>query len=443
MWLNAADSLVTSTLMPTVGRALGGYAYFSWATAAYMIGAILSGAAAARLCARLGLRRSMVIAGLATAASCAVSALSPSMLALVGGRALQGLGSGWIVGTCYAAIGAMFPRRHIARIFAVMTSVWGVATVLGPLIGGVFAEGGLWRALFWFFGAQALAFVAAAIALLGPERSEDRARVPFGQLALVMLGVLLIAGADLSGGVATSTLLCALSLLAFAAAVRSKAAPGAGLFPRAAREPLHVVGAAYISYFALAAASMGFSVYGPALLQRLYGLSPLAAGYAAGLESLGWTLAALSVAGLSERWHGGFIRLGGGLVAFSLAALAVIMSRGPLAAVLILGTVMGAGFGFSSGFTGRKVIASAGTERELASAGINSVRLIGSASGACLSGAIANLLGLERGFSFEAAHAAAIWLFALAIPVALIGAAGAFRVAAAPEPPGLSEESPA
>ena len=47
VWLNAADSLVTSTIMPTVGRDLGGYAYFSWATAAYMVGAILSGATAA------------------------------------------------------------------------------------------------------------------------------------------------------------------------------------------------------------------------------------------------------------------------------------------------------------------------------------------------------------------------------------------------------------
>ena len=61
VWLNAADSLVTSTIMPTVGRDLGGYAYFSWATAAYMVGAILSGATAARLSARTGLRRAMVM----------------------------------------------------------------------------------------------------------------------------------------------------------------------------------------------------------------------------------------------------------------------------------------------------------------------------------------------------------------------------------------------
>src|ERR1700739_3631993 len=75
VWLNAADSLVTTTIMPSIGRQLGGYAFFSWGTAGYMGGAILSGATAARLGAMMGLRRAMVAAGLLTAAGCAVSAL--------------------------------------------------------------------------------------------------------------------------------------------------------------------------------------------------------------------------------------------------------------------------------------------------------------------------------------------------------------------------------
>src|SRR5215469_7016640 len=97
VWLNAADSLVTATIMPTVARELGDYVYFSWATAAYMAGAILSGATAARLSARIGLRSAMVAAGLVTAAGCVASAAAPDMIALVAGRAVQGLGAGWIV----------------------------------------------------------------------------------------------------------------------------------------------------------------------------------------------------------------------------------------------------------------------------------------------------------------------------------------------------------
>ena len=431
VWLNAADSLVTSTIMPTIGRALGGYAYFSWATAAYMVGAILSGATAARISARIGLRNAMIAAGLITCAGCAVSALAPDMVTMVAGRAVQGLGAGWIVGACYAAIGAIFPERHLARIFAVMTSIWGVATVLGPLVGGVFAEGGHWRALFWAFAAQSLLFVGAAMALLEAGKAPTSGRTPVRQLALVILGVALIGWADLAGGLALAGLLCLARIAVFVAAVRLPASPSDSLFPRRAGDPTSIIGAGYLANFALMAGAMGFSVYGPALLQKLHGLSPLVAGYAAGFESFGWTAAALAVAGLPERWHGPIIRLGGVCVVAALAILALVVRTGPLPTILAAATVLGAGFGFSSGFIGRHVIAAAGEgERELTSAGINSVRLVGNAAGACLAGIIANLLGWSAGVSMATASTAAVWLFALAIPVAALGALGAWRVGA-------------
>jgi len=429
VWLNAADSLVTSTIMPSVGRDLGGYAYFSWATAAYMVGAILSGATAARLSARFGLRRAMVAAGLLTAVGCGVSALAPGMITLVAGRAVQGIGSGWIVGACYAAIGAMFPERHLARIFGAMTGVWGVATVLGPLVGGAFAEGGHWRALFWAFAAQCAAFVAAAIWLLPEDARPASHRTPWRQLGLVLLGVGLIGAADLTQSVALAAGLCVVSIGVFVMVVRMRGGEG-GLFPQAAGDLSSAIGSAYLSYFALTAAAMGFGVYAPALLQRLYGLSPLVAGYAAGLEALGWTVAALAVAGLSPRWHGPINRLGALCIVGSLAALTFVMRHGPLAAILVAAGVMGAGFGLQSGFTGRRVIASAKDEgeRELASAGINSVRQIGNAAGACLAGIVANLLGMSAGVSLAPAQMSATWLFALSVPIALLGALGAWRV---------------
>lgn len=430
VWLNAADSLVTTTIMPSIGRQLGGYAFFSWATAAYMVGAILSGATAARLSAMMGLRRAMMAAGLLTALGCALSALAPGMLPLVGGRLVQGLGAGWIVGSCYAALGSIFPARHLARIFGMMTAVWGVATVLGPMVGAIFAGGGAWRWLFWAFAAQCFAFVAAALWLLPASRPPAAHRAPWLQLGLVLAGVGLLGAADLSSRVTLAIVLCGVSLAAFLAAVRLPPRGEGGLFPRAAGDLTTVIGAGYLSYFALAAAAMGFSVYGPALLQKLFGLTPLQAGYAAGLESMGWTVAALAVAGLSERWQGPIIRMGGVCIVFGLAWLALVMRAGPVPSILAAGAVLGAGFGLSSGFTGRRVIGSAGDEGEIASAGINAVRQVGNAAGACLAGIIANLAGWSAGVSLASAQASAVWLFVLALPLAIVGAAGAWKVGA-------------
>src|SRR5947209_18324072 len=148
VWLNAADSLVTSTIMPSVGAALGGYQYFSWATAGYLVGAILAGASAGRVSEIFGLRAATALAGVIMAAGCVMSALAPDVAVFLAGRLIQGLGSGWISGFAMVAIAFLFPERHWARVFAAVTFIWGIATILGPLFGGVVVEHGDWRDVF-------------------------------------------------------------------------------------------------------------------------------------------------------------------------------------------------------------------------------------------------------------------------------------------------------
>src|SRR3954447_7036139 len=137
VWLNAADSLVTSTIMPSVGAALGGYQYFSWATAGYLVGAILAGASSGRLSEMFGLRAATAVAGVVMAVGCVLSAMAPSVAPFLIGRLIQGLGSGWISGFAMVAIAFLFPERHLPKVFASVSGVWGIATLLGPLVGGI------------------------------------------------------------------------------------------------------------------------------------------------------------------------------------------------------------------------------------------------------------------------------------------------------------------
>ena len=94
VWLNAADSLVTATIMPKVGVDLGGYSFFSWAVAGFLMGAIVSSASAGRLSELLGLRFATTIAGIIFAVGCIISALAPNIGMFLAGRVVQGIGSG-------------------------------------------------------------------------------------------------------------------------------------------------------------------------------------------------------------------------------------------------------------------------------------------------------------------------------------------------------------
>src|SRR3954464_3377381 len=95
VWLSAADSLVTATIMPSVGRALGGYAYFGWATAGFLLASVFAAASSGLLAQRFGLRRATAWTAFLYALGCAMSAAAPNMTVFLIGRLLQGLGGGW------------------------------------------------------------------------------------------------------------------------------------------------------------------------------------------------------------------------------------------------------------------------------------------------------------------------------------------------------------
>ncbi|HEY3948752.1 MFS transporter [Phenylobacterium sp.] len=430
VWLNAADSLVTATIMPSVGAQLGGYGYFSWATAGYLVGAILAGASSGRVSEIFGLRGATAIAGLIMAGGCVMSALAPDVGVFLAGRLIQGLGSGWISGFAMVAIALLFPERHLARVFAAVTFVWGIATVLGPLFGGAVLEAGSWREVFWLFAGQAALFAAAAPFLLaGASRAGGGPGVPWTQLGVLGLGVGAIAVADVLTSAGLSIGLVSLGLVILGVVVWLDGRLAVRLLPHRAGDLSTVCGSGYFAMFALTAATMGFAIYAPPILQQLRHFTPLWAGYAIGSESAAWTLAAMLVANVTGRWDGRWIRIGVILLLASLVVLAWTMADGPFAWVLAGGALMGAAFGFSWSFLSRRLmLALSDEDRAIGSSAITAVRQTGAAAGSAISGVAANLVGFSGGLTDATARASSFWVFAAVIPLAVAGAWAAFRM---------------
>jgi hypothetical protein len=328
------------------------------------------------------------------------------------------------------AIGLLFPDRTLPKVYAAITAVWGVASLLGPLIGGVFADAGIWRWVFWSFAIQGLA-VGAAASLMLPKGDDGKGdtRIAWAQLGLIGLGVVGIGLADIAGGFGRSSLLTLAGVLLLLVMVWYDERAAVRLLPRGASDLRTASGAGYAAQFLLTTASMGYSVYGPALLQSLAGLGALAAGYVVALEAVAWTVAGLAVANLVGRWPGKLIRLGAVFVLAGVGLSILAFPIGSVPGVAVAGVALGAGFGLSWAFMSQRILSSLdGEERTIGAVGISTIRLTGSAAGAAVAAAAANLVGVSHGLTQDVARAAGLWVFAAVVPVAAAGVIAAWRL---------------
>jgi len=388
------------------------------------------GASAGRVAEAFGLGRASSFAGIVFAVGCALSAAAPDMHSFLAGRVVQGVGSGWFSGFAMVAIAQLFPERQLARVFAIISGVWGVATLLGPLVGGLFAEAGNWRAVFWIFLVQAVIFAALAPFLFREAKAQSMGRaIPVAQLLLVTLGISAIALADLTGSQGRSLALILGGFLILTLVFAVDARVKVRLLPHRAGDPRTVIGAGYLSIFAISAASMPFSIYVPPVLQQLKGLTALQAGYVVAALALVWTLAAFVVSNVVSgkerpwiRWGGLLIALGTVLQHFAVPTLSIL-------AICLAGMVMGCGFGLCTSLTNRLLLRTLTQEDQaIGSAALMSVRQVGGAVGAALAGVAANMAGFSAGLTDASARGVAGSVFLAVFPLAAVGAAAVFAM---------------
>ena len=149
MLLAALDQTIVATALPTIVADLGDAGHQSWVVTSYLLASTIVTALAGRLGDLYGRKRVFQAAIIFFVVGSALCGLSQSMTLLVGARALQGIGGGAITVTASALIGEVVPLRERGRYQGILGAVFGVTTVIGPLLGGYFTDYLTWRWAFW------------------------------------------------------------------------------------------------------------------------------------------------------------------------------------------------------------------------------------------------------------------------------------------------------
>jgi len=171
MFLAALDQTIVSTALPTIVGDLGGLSHLSWVVTAYLLASTVSTPIYGKLGDMIGRKPVYLAAIIIFLAGSMLAGLSQTMGELIGFRALQGIGAGGLMVSAQAIIGDIVPPRERGRYMGLIGSVFAVASVAGPLLGGFLVDTLSWRWVFYVnlpIGALAVVIVVTRLHLHTP-----------------------------------------------------------------------------------------------------------------------------------------------------------------------------------------------------------------------------------------------------------------------------------
>ncbi len=219
MFIAALEATVVGTAMPTVIAALGGLNHYSWVFSAYLITSTVTVPVWGKLSDLYGRRLFYQIGIGVFLLGSILSGLSASMTQLIVFRAIQGLGAGALVPLGMTIIGDIFTLKERAKMQAYFSGVWGLSSVIGPIVGGFITDQLSWR---WVFYINLPIGLAAAFIIgtaLKEPKHHERPTIDYAGAGLLMASITLLMLALVEGGTTLETLFAPQNLIFIGGAI--------------------------------------------------------------------------------------------------------------------------------------------------------------------------------------------------------------------------------
>ncbi len=295
LFLASMETTVVATAMPTIASELGGLALYSWAFSAYLLAATTTMPIFGKLSDLYG-RRSVFTFAMGTfLVGSLLCARATSMEQLIGFRLVQGLGAGGLMPMVFVMVGDLFMLEQRARVQGLLSGVWGVSSIVGPLLGGFLVDWVSWPWIFYVnLGPGLLSGALVWFAWRDPEQTKESARpqVDYAGAGLLTVGVSALMFGLFELGSARSWALLLLAAILFTALARiERRAPDPVLPLTLFRDRLFAVSCAHglLTGWAL----FGSISFVPLFVQAVLGTSATAAGATLTPLLLGWVTASI------------------------------------------------------------------------------------------------------------------------------------------------------
>lgn len=433
--LHAINIFLATTMLPTVVADIGGLSLYAWNVTLFEVASIIGAVVSASIRQRSGVRVAYLLAGGLMMLGSALAAIAPHIGMLLLGKFVQGLGGGVLLALGYAVVPLVFAEALWPRALAVISGMWGIATLFGPALGGVFAEWGLWRLAFALMVPLGLFYLLFVWRVL-PAVEEPGAplAVPYPQLVVLTLAVLAISVGSTQPELWLNVLGLVVTGLLIVWLFWLEKHRSARLLPSAALQWNSGLFAVF-SIMTLLLVALSSELFVPYYLQHLHGLSPLLAGYITALSAVGWSLSELLSARLGATGVRRIVLVAPLMVLLGLIGLARWLPESGmgseqvwLSALALL--LMGAGIGSCWPHLTTLVFKfTADADQRLAGSAMTTVMMFASALGAALAGMLVNLRGFSQSQDLLVISDSALWLFVVFALAPLLAVVSSRRLA--------------